>query len=70
MAGQTIINFDGLSGEAAEKLASGMVEAVKMKIETLAQQSRGMSPEDSLKFERLLGNLKLADGNCGNGCSG
>jgi hypothetical protein len=69
MAGQVIVNFDGLSAEAADKLAKGMVEAVKVKIESMGALVGKMSTEDSLKFERLIGGMR-ADGNCGNGCAG
>ena len=34
MAGQIIINFDGLTAEAAAKLAQGQVDAVKAKIKS------------------------------------
>lgn len=72
MAGQTIVNFDGLSAEAAEKLANGLVEVAKVKMESLGQHSLAatkMSLEDVQKVERLFraageGNT----GNCGIGC--
>jgi len=69
MAGQVIVNFDGLTAEAADKLAKGMVDAVKAKIDGLAALAGKLSTEDSLKFERLIGGMR-ADGNCGNGCAG
>ncbi|MGJ4997302.1 hypothetical protein ACQR0Z_22960 [Bradyrhizobium sp. HKCCYLS3077] len=69
MAGQTIINFDGLSADAADKLGKGLVEAAKAKIEAIVKASEKMSPDDTLKVERLLGGVLRADGNCGNGCA-
>jgi len=69
MAGQIIVNFDGLTGDAAQKLAQGMVDSVKTKIEALAALAGKLSAEDAAKFERLIGGMR-ADGNCGNGCAG
>jgi hypothetical protein len=73
MAGQTIVNFDGLSAEAAEKLASGLVEVAKVKMASLEKYSLAgtkMSLEDVHKAERLL-RAAASDGNtgnCGIGC--
>jgi hypothetical protein len=69
MAGQIIINFDGLTAEAAAKLAQGQVDAVKAKIESYGALATKLSSEDALKLERLIGTAR-ADGNCGNGCAG
>jgi hypothetical protein len=69
MAGQTIVNFDGLTAEAADKLAKGMVDAARVKIETIAAVVEKLSTEDAIKVERLFGGKLVADGNCGNGCA-
>lgn len=73
MAGQTIVNFDGMSAEAAEKFANGLVEVAKVKMESLEKYSLAatkMSLEDVHKAERLF--RAAADpgntGNCGIGC--
>ncbi|MBI4267559.1 MAG: hypothetical protein HY662_02110 [Chloroflexi bacterium] len=72
MAGQTIVNFDGLSAEAAEKLAKGFVDVVRVKMESLGKHSlaaASMSLEDVQKAERLF-RASAGDGNggCGIGC--
>jgi alpha-D-ribose 1-methylphosphonate 5-triphosphate synthase subunit PhnG len=65
-----IINsFDGLSAEAAEKLAAGQVEAVKAKISAVTDALMNAPTEKSAMFERVFSQLKAADGNCGNGCA-
>jgi len=69
MAGQTIVNFDGLSPEAAEKLAAGQVEAVKVKINAIAEQVKGMSPENAIRFESIIDRIGAGSGNCGIGCA-
>lgn len=72
MAGQTIVNFDGLSAEAAEKLSNGLVEVAKVKMASLEKESlviAKMNLEDAQKIERLF--RAAAEGNsggCGIGC--
>ena len=70
MAGQTIINFDGLSPEAASAFATGMVDAVKTRIDAIASHAANLSGDSAASFERMLTTLRAADGNCGNGCAG
>ena len=72
MAGQMMINFEGLTPETAEKLAQGMVEAARIKIGAAVEAAtklRGIPAEDTAKLEGLLGGRLAADGNCGNGCA-
>ncbi len=70
MAGQTIINFDGLSADAAEKLGQGLVEAAKVKIDSVIKAAEKLSGDRAIRLEKLIGGNNLAaDGNCGNGCA-
>lgn len=72
MANQQIINFDGLKADAAEKLASGMVESAKVRIQTIAQEAQKFSKvglEEIAKVEKIFDALGgVAHGNCGFGC--
>ncbi|MDQ6958953.1 MAG: hypothetical protein Q9M24_07590 [Mariprofundaceae bacterium] len=73
MSGQTIVNFDGLSADAARELADGMAKASRARIEAIASVFPNMEKltlEDVNKAERLFGISRMADGNCGNGCAG
>jgi len=73
MPGQTIVNFEGLSADAAKELADGMAKASRARIESIAKvfpDIGKLSLDDVNKAERLFGIGRLADGNCGNGCAG
>jgi len=71
MTVQTTINFDGLSPEAAEKLAKGFVDATRAKIDALSRNASSvanMSLEDIQKADRLFGVSNAGNGGCVIGC--
>lgn len=71
--GKTIINFEGLSPEAAEKLASGMANAAGSSIRAIlgeTNEMKGLNAEEIGNMEKLLSAAApAAHGNCGNGCA-
>lgn len=69
----TTISFEGLSPQAAEKLAAGLAKgagASTREIFANLKDIKAMKLEDVDKVTRLMGAAVRAHGNCGNGCAG
>jgi len=71
--GKVTINFDGLTPQAADKLAAGLAKsagASAREVFSNLKTIRGMKLQEVENLARIMGVVPVADGNCGNGCAG